>query len=131
MNMDDFNKACSAHSSIQYEAQKFIPEYVKYKGLDVDMVEYLDTMTEYDSETITFEGDEYWRYGGHEHHSLDLPTRFVFDAEYREELKKEYEDGIKKAEADKKRLEMNKKRAKAAKERRQYEKLKKKFESDG
>ncbi len=32
-----------------------------------------------DSETIDYCGDEYWSYGGHEHHTFQLPTSYLYD----------------------------------------------------
>ena len=41
---------------------------------------YLD-FSEVDDGEIIFRGDEYWRYGGHEHHSLGIPEIYFTDTE--------------------------------------------------
>jgi hypothetical protein len=46
----------------------------------------VEKFTSINSAYIYYEGDEYWSYGGHEHHSYSLPTRYLFE-DWQTELK--------------------------------------------
>jgi hypothetical protein len=95
-----------------------------------DDAKHCGDITDYGSgadSTINIEGDEYWRYGGHEHHNVRMPVKFVVDEGYRATLR---------AEVARKRQEKEEAAAKAAvekeaaaqeKRRQQFETLKKEF----
>lgn len=76
-------------------------------------------------DSVAWEGDEYWNYGGHEEHSGDFPADFLTmsDDELLKIVEKENEEW--KAEQERR----NKERAAQEKERRKakYEELKKEF----
>lgn len=78
------------------------------------------------------EGDEYWQYGGHEHHSGAFPVSYLCMSD--DDLKKIVEDELKRREEAK--LEELKRRENAAailqkkRDREEYERLKKIFEGE-
>lgn len=78
------------------------------------------------------EGDEYWQYGGHEHHSGAFPVSYLCMPD--DDLKKIVEDELKRREEAK--LEELKRRENAAailqkkRDREEYERLKKIFEGE-
>ena len=78
------------------------------------------------------EGDEYWQYGGHEHHSCAFPVSYLCMSD--DDIKKIVEDELKKREEAK--LEELKRRENAAailqkkRDREEYERLKKIFEGE-
>ncbi len=75
------------------------------------------------------EGDEYWSYGGHEHHSQNFPSNFLWVDE--EEIKQYVEDELKKREQAKEnerlRIQKLQEEAQEKRDREEYERLKKKF----
>ena len=75
------------------------------------------------------EGDVYWSYGGHEHHSQKFPSNFLWKDD--EEIKQYVEDELKKREQAKieERLRMEKlvEEALEKRDREEYERLKAKF----
>lgn len=77
-------------------------------------------------EDVYWSGDEYWNYGGHEHHSGDFPKKYLTmtDNELKAIVEKENKKYDKKKEAEKK-IKEDKERAERFK---QYEKLKNEFE---
>lgn len=77
-------------------------------------------------DSVWWEGDEYWSYGGHEEHSGYFPTDFLTMSD--DELLKIVEKENEEWEAEQERK--NQEKAAQEKERRkaQYEKLKKEFE---
>ena len=78
------------------------------------------------------EGDEYWSYGGHEHHSCAFPVNYLCMSD--DAIKKTVEDELKRREEAK--LEELKRRENAAailqkkRDREEYERLKKIFEGE-
>ena len=76
-------------------------------------------------DSVVWEGDEYWRYGGHEEHSGNFPTDFLTmsDDELLKVVEKENEEWEARQEK-KRREEREKERAKRLAE---YEKLKEEF----
>lgn len=78
------------------------------------------------------EGDEYWQYGGHEHHSCAFPISYLCMSD--DDIKKIVEDELKRREEAK--LEELKRRENAEailqkkRDREEYERLKKIFEGD-
>jgi hypothetical protein len=75
------------------------------------------------------EGDEYWQYGGHEHHSQKFPSNFLWKND--EEIKQYVEDELKKREqakeAERLRIQKLQEEAQEKRDREEYERLKKKF----
>lgn len=86
---------------------------------------YLDTF-EPDGDFVYGEGDEYWGYGGNEHHGQKFPSKYLWmkDEEIKEIVNKELEDRENKKREEKEKQE----RLQIEKEREIYEKLKQKFE---
>ena len=82
-----------------------------------------------DPEEVFGEGDEYWGYGGHEHHSQKFPLRFLWEDD--EKIKQYVEDELKKREQTKieERLRMENlvEEALEKRDREEYERLKAKF----
>ena len=82
-----------------------------------------------DPDEVFGEGDEYWGYGGHEHHSQKFPSNFLWKDD--EDIKQYVEDELKKREEAKieERLRMEKlvEEALEKRDREEYERLKKKF----
>ena len=109
-----------------------LPEYADLTD-QADAAKHCGSITDYgnggalEPGDITIEGDEYWRYGGHEHYTINMPVKFVVDEGYR---------AILRAEVARKRQEKEAAAAKAAaeqeaaaqeKRRQQFEALKKEF----
>ena len=92
-----------------------------------DSYRYLSEFEITDNE-VWGEGDEYWG-GGHEHHSQNFPTKFLWEDD--EEIEQYVEDELKKREQAKieGRLRMEKlvEEALEKRDREEYERLKKKF----
>ena len=87
---------------LERAAFAILPEYAALKGANTKYLTEITSMWDScypcgDPEVgeITFEGDEYWRYGGHEHYRLTMPVRFLYDSDYREELKAKREEDLK------------------------------------
>lgn len=76
-------------------------------------------------DSIEWEGDEYWNYGGHEEHSGDFPADFLTmsDDELLKIVEKENEEWKSKLEKNRK----EKEELERAKRLAEYEKLKKEF----
>ena len=79
-------------------------------------------------EDVSWNGDEYWSYGGHEYHSGYFPKEYLTmtDDELRAIVEKENKKYAEEQEAKKKAKEEEKK----AERLRQYEELKKEFGND-
>lgn len=96
-----------------------------------DSYKCLDTFEIIDNE-VYGEGDEYYGYGGHEHHSQKFPSSFLWAAD--EEIKQYVEDELKKREqakeAERLRIQKLQEEAQEKRDREEYERLKKKFESN-
>lgn len=84
---------------------------------------------EIDDDEVFGEGDEYWAYGGHEHHSQKFPTKFLWEDD--EEIRQYVEDELKKREQTKEnerlRIQKLQEEAQEKRDREEYERLKKKF----
>lgn len=78
------------------------------------------------------EGDEYWQYGGHEHHSCAFPVSYLCMSD--DAIKKIAEDELKKREearlAEQTRIQKINAERLEKQEREEYERLKKKFERE-
>lgn len=76
------------------------------------------------------EGDEYWQYGGHEHHSCAFPSSYLCMSD--DAIKKIVEDELKKREqakeAERLRIQKLQKEVQEKRDKEEYERLKKKFE---
>ena len=90
--------------------------------------QYLDEVTSFDDNEVTVEGDEYWRYGGHEHYCEIIPIYFIFSQEARNKYVKEIEVLEAKAEEDRLIKQKKKDAEEVCRRRIQYEKLKAEFE---
>lgn len=75
------------------------------------------------------EGDEYWSYGGHEHHSAKFPLSFLWEDD--EKIKQYVEDELKKRrdaeEAERLRIKKVQEEFQEKRDREEYERLKAKF----
>lgn len=82
-----------------------------------------------DPDEVWGEGDEYWSYGGHEHHSAKFPLRFLWEDD--EEIKQYVEDELKKRrdakEAERLRIQKIREEVQEKRDREEYERLKAKF----
>lgn len=102
-----------------------ILKYSKNRHGECEDITYAERFHLYD-DSVDWEGDEYWNYGGHEEHSGDFPVDFLTmsDDELLKIIEKENEEW--EAEQERKHKE------KAAKEKEwrkaKYEELKKEFE---
>lgn len=83
-----------------------------------------------DPDEVFGEGDEYWGYGGHEHHSQKFPLSFLWEDD--EKIKQYVEDELKKREeakeAERLRIKKVQEEFQEKRDREEYERLKKKFE---
>lgn len=87
---------------------------------------------EIDGDKVYGEGDEYWSYGGHEHHSATFPLSCIcmsdskikeyVDEEIRKKMEARLAEQVRMQEINARRLEKQ--------EREEYERLKKKFEGE-
>lgn len=93
-----------------------------------DSYRYLSEFEISDNE-VWGEGDEYWSYGEHEHHSQKFPSKFLWEDD--EEIKQYVEDELKRREQAKKaerlRIQKLQEEAQEKRDREEYERLKKKF----
>lgn len=78
-------------------------------------------------DSVAWEGDEYWNYGGHEEHSRYFPADFLTMSD--EELRKIVEKENEEWEARQERRNKEKAAEEKAKRMAQYEELKKEFEN--
>lgn len=92
---------------------------------------YLETFEIIDNE-VYGEGDEYYGYGGYEHHSQKFPSNFLWKDD--EEIKQYVEDELKKREqakeAERLRIQKLQEEAQEKRDKEEYERLKKKFENN-
>lgn len=83
-----------------------------------------------DDATVYGEGDEYWQYGGHEHHTGAFPSSYLCMSD--DDLKKIVEDDLKKREeakeAERLRIKKIQEEFQEKRDRQEYERLKNKFE---
>lgn len=95
-----------------------------------DSYRHLGTFEIYDDEVFG-EGDEYWGYGGHEHHSQKFPLRFLWEDD--EEIKQYVEDELNKRreaeEAERLKIQKLQEEFQEKRDREEYERLKEKFEN--
>ena len=96
-----------------------------------DSYKCLDTFEIIDNE-VYGEGDEYYGYGGHEHHSQKFSLSFLWKDD--EEIKQYVEDELKKREqakeAERLRIQKLQEEAQEKRDKEEYERLKKKFENN-
>ena len=94
-----------------------------------DSYKYLDTF-EITDDKVFGEGDEYYGYGGHEHHSANFPSNFLWKDD--KEIKQYVEDELKKQEQEKEaerlRIQKLQEETQEKRDREEYERLKAKFE---
>ena len=79
-------------------------------------------------DSVAWEGDEYWSYGGHEEHSGYFPSDFLTMSD--DELRKVVEGENEEWEAEQERRNKEKAAEEKAKRMAQYEELKKEFENE-
>ena len=112
---DQFENDCNRVASILSGIKK------KWCGCDSA---YAETFT-IDDDNVMWEGDEYWNYGGHEHHSGNFPIEYLAmtDDELKEIVEKENEKYDEEVRAKKAIEEARETEARHKK----YEELKKEF----
>lgn len=85
-----------------------------------------------DGDKVYGEGDEYWQYGGHEHHCASFPVSYLCMSD--DDLKKIVEDDLKKREeakeAERLRIKKIQEEFQEKRDRQEYERLKKIFEGE-
>ena len=74
------------------------------------------------------EGDEYWQYGGHEHHSCAFPVSYLCMSD--DAIKKIVEDELKRREEAKEAERLRIQKFHEKRDREEYERLKKIFEGE-
>jgi signal recognition particle GTPase len=79
---------------------------------------------------LHFEGYEYWSFGGRQHHILELPVSYLYDPNWKNNLKKELQEKKEKEELEKKEKEERQKIEKEKDELEQFKKLRKKYSND-
>lgn len=123
MKKDDLNKFTELYNKFLEDCNRVVnilkqaPEYK-------NDIEFAGTFI-LEDDTVDWEGDEYWNYGGHEYHSGSFPAEYLTMSD--EELKKIVDKKIEeynKREEEKKRLRREAEKAERFKE---YEKLKAEF----
>lgn len=90
---------------------------------------YLDTF-EPDGDFVYGEGDEYWEYGGHAHHSQKFPIEYLWlkDDEIKAMVKKAVEDRERQIKEKKEKEQREQEERSLESQRKLYEELKRKFE---
>ncbi len=112
-----FEEECNRVCCILSESKKRHGEY--------ENISYAEKFKIEDDDSVWWEGDEDWNYGGHEEHSGDFPADFLTmsDDELAKIVEKENEEW--EARQEKKRRE--KEEVERARRMAEYEKLKKEF----
>jgi len=123
-------KKLKTYLSLKSDLESAIWDYAKeyFEVKEEYSFQFFSEITHIGVSEICFEGDEYWRYGGHERHHGSMPTEFIYSDECRskitseilEEKRKALEDGL---ERERKKIEEAQ-----ANELRIFEELKAKFE---
>jgi hypothetical protein len=75
--------------------------------------------------TIEYEGHEYWSYGGHEHHTFELPSRYLYEV-WKDEVTAELKQKLDMYNSQKKSREDSQREQELA----TLERLKNKYESN-
>ena len=90
---------------------------------------YLDTF-EPDGDFVYGEGDEYWGYGGHEHHGKKFPLKYLWlkDDEIEAIVKQAVEDKERQIKEKKEKEQREQEERLLESQRKLYEELKRKFE---
>lgn len=123
MKKDDLKKYTELYNKFLEDCDRVVnilkqaPEYK-------NKIDFADKFV-LEDDTVVWEGDEYWNYGGHEYHSGNFPSEYLTMSD--EELKKIVDKKIEeynKRQEEKKRLKREAERAARLKE---YEKLKAEF----
>lgn len=87
-----------------------------------------DCVTEFNEDKITWEGDEYWGYGGHEHYSSSMPTRALWDETYWTNLQERVERDNRLREKKRQEKQQQQLARQEEKDREQLRRLKEKYE---
>jgi len=125
-NEEKLNTYLSLKSDLESTIWEYAKEYFKMK--EDYSLQFFDEITSIGVSEICFEGDEYWRYGGHERHYGSMPTEFIYSDERRSKFITEILEEKRTAlEAE---LERERKKIEEAhaKELKIFEELKAKFE---
>lgn len=95
-----------------------------------DCLAFADTFRVTETGQIWWEGDEYWNYGGHEHHSGYLPMEYLTmtDEELLAEGTRLNEEYLEKKRKEKEEEEKKKEESKKKRDYATYLRLKKEFE---
>lgn len=94
-----------------------------------DSFRYLDTFDP-DGDFVYGEGDEYWQYGGHEHHSQKFLLKYLWmkDDEIKAIVEKTVEDRERQIKEKKEKEQREQEERLLESQRKLYEELKQKFE---
>ena len=94
MTREQFEQWKNLQLDIQMEAEKLLNRYSEivdsyndYPGVSHNYVTFLRCNLV--DELLEFEGDEYWAYGGHQHHYLEFPISHLFSNDWEDDLHKE------------------------------------------
>lgn len=126
MNEQQVRDQIAAHEEFIGYVTEIFERYIRFtegsSHLNEGTVHFCD-------DEVCGEGDEYWRYGGHEHHYYSMPITMLWDTDAKfAQLEQDRIDRKAREEAAKV-AEAEAKRFKAEQDRRaQYERLKAEFE---
>ena len=112
-----FEEECNRVCCILSESKKRHGEY--------ENISYAEKFKIEDDDSVWWEGDEYWNYGGHEEHSGYFPSDFLTMSD--DELCKIVEKENEEWEAIQKKERREKEEMEKARRLTEYEKLKKEF----
>ena len=123
MKKDDLKNFAELYNKFLEDCNRVI-DILKYSPEYENDIEFSDKFV-LEDDTVFWDGDEYWNYGGHEYHSGTFPAEYLTmsDEELKKIVDKKIEEYNKKQE-EKKRLKAEAEKAARLKE---YEKLKAEF----
>ena len=123
MEKSDLNKFSELYNKFIEDCNRVI-DILRYSPEYENDIEFADKFV-LEDDTVFWNGDEYWSYGGHEYHSGTFPAEYLTmsDKELKQIVDKKIEEYTKKQE-EKKKLRAEAEKAARLKE---YEKLRAEF----
>lgn len=123
MEKSDLNKFAELYNKFIEDCNRVI-DILRYSPEYENDIEFADKFV-LEDDTVFWNGDEYWSYGGHEYHSGTFPAEYLTmsDKELKQIVDKKIEEYTKKQE-EKKKLRAEAEKAARLKE---YEKLRAEF----
>jgi hypothetical protein len=76
INKEDFDRLIALQEKIKRVAEKIKDLYCEIRNDST--AEYLE-FVKVDGECLLFEGHEYWAYGEYDRHTLEIPTKYLYD----------------------------------------------------